>query len=91
MPALVMPIRSADLGALLYQSPSNQTNQSRDPFGLKGRRIITALLAACYADVEQLTKIADANPHKIARSLMSETQEAPIPSVLKRYGMSRIG
>ena len=24
----------------------------------KGRRIITALLAACYADVEQLTKIA---------------------------------
>jgi hypothetical protein len=24
----------------------------------KGRRIITALLAACYADVEQLTKMA---------------------------------
>jgi hypothetical protein len=24
----------------------------------KGRRIVTALLAACYADVEQLTKIA---------------------------------
>jgi hypothetical protein len=25
---------------------------------VKGRRIITALLAACYADVEQLTKMA---------------------------------
>jgi len=24
----------------------------------KGRRIITALLAACYADVDQLTKMA---------------------------------
>src|SRR6201990_908629 len=27
----------------------------------KGRRIITALLAACYADVEQLTKLAALN------------------------------
>jgi hypothetical protein len=31
----------------------------------KGRRIITALLAACYADVEQLTKIAHKHHRKM--------------------------